>query len=205
MFFLSTKWHPTVITLCNFDQGENDFSSSSASTWAVSHEWNLYPFLTAAHNEVGFNIVPLQVGVSLSSCSWFNVIVPIQIIQGGLGDVYAAETKCRFKKCSLLRLLCKTSAANQPHFNRISLWEVKMEEVYWTNPAFPPASIWFARVTSLDQTSNCHFLSPSTPQCTLPLWIPTRMFTFTPVTSRTSLQKTEEEEKKQPQRNNQRV
>ena len=57
-----------------------------------------------------------------------------------------------------------------------------------TYPAWPPASIWLANVTSLDQTSNCHFLRPSTPQCTLPLWIPTRMFTFTPVTSRTSLQ-----------------
>lgn len=40
--------------------------------------------------------------------------------------------------------------------------------------------MWLARVTSLDQTSNCHLRSPRTPQCTRPLWIPTRMFTFTP-------------------------
>lgn len=55
------------------------------------------------------------------------------------------------------------------------------------HPALPPASMWLARVTSLDQTSNCHLRSPRTPQCTRPLWMPTRMFTFTPVTSRTSL------------------
>lgn len=54
-------------------------------------------------------------------------------------------------------------------------------------PAWPPASIWLASVTSLDQTSNCHFRRPSTPQCTRPLCMPTRMFTFTPVTSRTNL------------------
>lgn len=55
-------------------------------------------------------------------------------------------------------------------------------------PAFPPASIWLASVTSLDQTSNCHLRSPRTPQWTRPLWIPTLMFTLTPVTSLTSLQ-----------------
>lgn len=38
-----------------------------------------------------------------------------------------------------------------------------------THPALPPASIWLASVTSLDQTSNCHFLRPRTPQCTRPL------------------------------------
>lgn len=57
-----------------------------------------------------------------------------------------------------------------------------------SHPAFPPASIWLASVTSLDQTSNCHLRRPSTPQCTRPLWMPTRMFTLTPVTSLTSLQ-----------------
>ncbi|KAG7253618.1 hypothetical protein CRUP_027259 [Coryphaenoides rupestris] len=48
------------------------------------------------------------------------------------------------------------------------------------HPALPPASMWLASVTSLDHTSNCHFLRPSTPQCTRPLWMPTRMFTLTP-------------------------
>lgn len=58
-----------------------------------------------------------------------------------------------------------------------------------TYPALPPASMWLASVTSLDHTSNCHFLRPKTPQWTLPLWIPTLMLTFTPVTSRTSLER----------------
>lgn len=52
-----------------------------------------YPFLTAAHNEVGFYVAPLQVGVSLSSCSRFHVVVPVQVVQGGLRDVYAPEMK----------------------------------------------------------------------------------------------------------------
>lgn len=58
-----------------------------------------------------------------------------------------------------------------------------------SHPALPPASMWLANVTSFDHTSNCHFLSPSTPQCTRPLWMPTRMLTLTPVTSRTNLQR----------------
>lgn len=58
------------------------------------------------------------------------------------------------------------------------------------HPGTPPASIMLARVTSLDQTSNCHFLRPSTPQCTRPVWIPTRMFTSVPVTFRINLKKT---------------
>lgn len=51
----------------------------------------------------------------------------------------------------------------------------------------PPLSMWLASVTSLDQTSNCHLTRPSTPQCTRPVWMPTRMFTFTAITSRTRL------------------
>lgn len=51
----------------------------------------------------------------------------------------------------------------------------------------PPDSMLLASVTSLDQTSNCHLRKPSTPQWTRPVWIPTRMLTFTPVTSRTKL------------------
>ena len=41
-----------------------------------------------------------------------------------------------------------------------------------TYPGNPPDSIWFANVTSLDQTSNCHFCSPITPHSTDPEWIP---------------------------------
>ena len=56
-----------------------------------------------------------------------------------------------------------------------------------THPGIPPLSMWFARVTSLLQTSNCHFLRPRTPQWTLPVCIPTLMFTFTAPTSRYNL------------------
>lgn len=64
----------------------------------------------------------------------------------------------------------------------------------------PPLSMWFASVTSLDHTSNCHLTRPSTPQCTRPVWMPTRMFTFTAITSRTSLPKRERENVRERER-----
>lgn len=54
-------------------------------------------------------------------------------------------------------------------------------------PGMPPLSMLLASVTSLLHTSNCHLRRPRTPQCTRPVWIPTLMFTFTPITLRTSL------------------
>lgn len=57
-----------------------------------------------------------------------------------------------------------------------------------TNPGSPPASITLARVTSLDHTSYCHFLRPSTPHSTRPVCKPTRMFRLTSVASATDLQ-----------------
>ena len=56
-----------------------------------------------------------------------------------------------------------------------------------THPASPPASMLFARVTSLDQTSYCHLRSPRTPHSTRPLWMPTRMLRSTSVASTTDL------------------
>ncbi len=50
-----------------------------------------YPFLTAAHNEVGFYVVLLQVGVSFSPCSLLHIVVPVQIIQSGLSDMDTSE------------------------------------------------------------------------------------------------------------------
>lgn len=50
-------------------------------------KYGLYPFLAAAHDEVGFDVVLLQVGVPLSSCSRLHVIVTVQIVQSGLRDV----------------------------------------------------------------------------------------------------------------------
>lgn len=45
-------------------------------------------------------------------------------------------------------------------------------------------------------TSNCHLIKPKTPQCTRPEWIPTRMSTFTAITSRTNLYHTVNTESK---------
>lgn len=56
-----------------------------------------------------------------------------------------------------------------------------------THPGTPPASIWFANVTSSDQVSYCHFFRPNTPHRTRPVWMPIRISTLTPVASRTSL------------------
>lgn len=56
-----------------------------------------------------------------------------------------------------------------------------------TNPGSPPASITLASVTSFDQTSYCHFLSPSTPHSTRPVCRPTRMLRLTSVASATDL------------------
>lgn len=58
----------------------------------------------------------------------------------------------------------------------------------YTYPARPPDSILFASVTSSLQTSNCHFLRPSTPHNTLPECIPIRISILLPVASRTNLQ-----------------
>lgn len=50
-----------------------------------------YPFLTAANNEVGFYVVLFQVGVPVPSCPGLHVVVPVQIVESGLGDVDASE------------------------------------------------------------------------------------------------------------------
>lgn len=82
------------------------------------------------------------------------------------------------------------------YFWSVNIWRPKTPDrlisARWlnsTHPGIPPLSMWLASVTSLDQTSNCHLTRPKTPQCTRPVWMPTRMFTFTAITSRTSLQK----------------
>lgn len=62
-----------------------------------------------------------------------------------------------------------------------------------TYPGMPPLSMWLAKVTSFDHTSNCHLINPNTPQCTRPVCIPTRIFTLTAITSRTKLSKGNEQ------------
>lgn len=56
-----------------------------------------------------------------------------------------------------------------------------------TYPGKPAASMTLARVTSLDHTSYCHLRRPRTPQSTLPVCSPTRMFRSTSVASATDL------------------
>ena len=56
-----------------------------------------------------------------------------------------------------------------------------------TYPGNPPDSIILASVTSLLQTSYCHFFSPRTPHNTRPVCIPTLIFRLTSVDSHTDL------------------
>lgn len=62
--------------------------------------------------------------------------------------------------------------------NKLSTWFYAV-----THPGTPPCSMWFARVTSLLQTSYCHFFKPKTPHKTLPVCIPTRILKLTSVCS----------------------
>lgn len=82
------------------------------------------------------------------------------------------------------------------YWNSIYVWENV------SYPGMPPLSMWLAKVTSFDQTSNCHLIRPKTPQWTLPVWMPTRIFTFTAITSRTKLRiKNDKEERKKTYEN----
>lgn len=64
----------------------------------------------------------------------------------------------------------------------LTLFADKCSKIYWkfnTHPGIPPDSMWFAIITSFDQTSKCHFLLPNTPHITEPLWMPMRIFKST--------------------------
>lgn len=80
-----------------------------------------------------------------------------------------------------------------------TIWQCRKKNVYPgplnshcksinTHPGRPPDSMWLARVTSCDHTSNCHLRRPITPHSTLPECTPTRMLISTPVASRTCLE-----------------
>lgn len=72
----------------------------------------------------------------------------------GIADVYGSLQLSKFNlKCKLNIILSQLS----------------------THPGIPPDSSLLAMSTSHDHTSNCHFLSPSTPHRTDPEWIPIRM------------------------------
>lgn len=47
------------------------------------------PLLGAAQNEEGLNAVLLEVGVALAPTAWLHLVVAIQVVECGLGDVDA--------------------------------------------------------------------------------------------------------------------
>lgn len=49
-----------------------------------------YPLLGTAQDEEGLNAVFLEVGVALATTAWLHLIVPIQVVECGLGDVDAS-------------------------------------------------------------------------------------------------------------------
>lgn len=48
------------------------------------------PLLGAAQNEEGLDTVLLEVGVALAPTAWLHLVVAVQIVEGGLGDVDAS-------------------------------------------------------------------------------------------------------------------
>lgn len=89
------------------------------------------------------------------------------------------QTENTILKALGVRLLL---ARSEFYWKRISILVVGL-----THPGTPPLSKLLAISTSLDQMSNCHFLSPNTPHCSLPVWIPTLISTSTLNFSRTTL------------------
>lgn len=45
------------------------------------------PFLAAAEDQEGLYAVFLQIRIPLTSKTWFHLIVSVEVLQGGLGDV----------------------------------------------------------------------------------------------------------------------
>lgn len=143
-----------------------------------SGESDAYFASVRRHDEKGLDVVFLEEGVSLVAKARFHLVVAIQTLQRGSRDVNLTENKKRAQRqnggfesqcCFGLRQVLFGFATPN------------------TDPGNPPASITLAKVTSLDQTSYCHFLRPSTPHSTRPVWRPTRIFKSTSVASTTDL------------------
>lgn len=47
------------------------------------------PLLGTAQDEEGLDAVLLEVGIALATTAWLHLIVPIQVVERGLGDVDA--------------------------------------------------------------------------------------------------------------------
>ena len=85
------------------------------------------------------------------------------------GGLFSAFSNFLPQLCSLSFIIISLQAGSLPLSVTQSL----------THPGIPPASSLLAMVTSLDQTSNCHFRSPSTPHSTDPECTPIRIASST--------------------------
>jgi len=142
-------------------------------------------------------ILVLDVGfyeqITPQSCkfvSLFRILLqnwnrPVRLLYIQFLSTHRPFTWPRLRAYRLIRRLFSTNVCHL--FNTVPTFNADMSFTY---PGTPPDSIWLAMVTSSDQTSNCHFLSPSTPHSTEPEWTPIRMSTSTHVASRTFLQHT---------------
>lgn len=63
------------------------------------------PLLAAAQHQKGFNVMFLQVSVPLASESWLHLVVPIQILQCGFGDVDTPTHTYNHSMCQKLDAL----------------------------------------------------------------------------------------------------
>ena len=93
---------------------------------------------------------------------------------------------CMFPSLPLppLSVVAQFHENRQNRIGKITAW-LKVRR--FTYPGCPLASMWLARVTSLDHTSNCHLCRPMSPHRTAPVWIPTLISTLWPVLHLTRL------------------
>ena len=49
------------------------------------------PFLAGSQDEEGLNVLLLEVGVALAPTAWLHLVVTIQVVESGLGDVDASR------------------------------------------------------------------------------------------------------------------
>ncbi len=110
-----------------------------------------YRLLVPADDEIGVYVVVGQELLPRASVALLNVVSVAKILQSRLGDVH--------------------TTGDQGNANLNSNSNIMFPKY----PGIPPDSSLFAMVTSFDQTSNCHFLNPKTPQSTEPEWTPIRM------------------------------
>lgn len=134
------------------------------------------------NNEVWHNVVVAQVLWARLSVCQLHLVLSYQAVKGCLGYVYTAVGQESYYQYMLEDKQTYWYFSSQ--FSPKSWQEFKM---FPAHPGSPPASIMLARVTSLDQTSYCHLRRPSTPHSTLPVWIPTLIFSCTSVASTTDL------------------